>query len=256
MGQSTIPEGADEGIFETPTGFRIRWAGYAQYEFDASTAGPLVRVARETDIDQAEAARGFLFSVLPIALPFLGLEPLHGSAVGALGKRLSWCLATRGVESRALASAMVELGCSILSDDACAIDDRLQLWPGPPLVNPRWKEVALSDVASYNGKAVKAAPSSSRVPHSIAIIVRACPTPGADLQMCPLEPRRRLETLLENVRMPDLFTRLRQHRQFRVAAGLAERKCFDLIFDPMTHGPRLVAQVLTRVGTGSEPVVR
>ena len=71
-------ERAGRRAAEPETGSRIGWDEYAEYTVDPREG--IIDVAIGP-IDEEEAAAALILSVLPLILPLVGLEPLHGAAL-------------------------------------------------------------------------------------------------------------------------------------------------------------------------------
>jgi hypothetical protein len=245
--EGPFPVDVDGSFREIPHGLAIEWGGYARYEVTGDHDGAQVRVMRD-GIDEAEAARGFLFSVFPAALPLFGLEPLHGSAVEVDGGALLMLGAT-GSGKSSIAAAFGSLGYAILSDDACALDADADLWPGPPLVNPRWRGSELAVVSAYNGKVVQAGATGSRVPHELTGIVLVKPQDGTDFGVRELTSAEAFPEILANARLPGVLADLRRSTQLLIASAVARRPCVEVRFDPIRHEPDAIAtSLMTRMG--------
>ncbi|HEX5911525.1 MAG TPA: hypothetical protein VFY54_00180 [Rubrobacter sp.] len=210
----------------------IGWAGYAEYRvglhpspFAEAIIGP---------IPDSEAAVAFLLSVLPMCLPLFDVEPLHASAVRTGGGALL-CLGPRGAGKSSIAAAMESLGFSLLADDCSAIDDQLRLWPGPPLLNPRWTDAEQPIVGTYNTKDIRSPLRYSSDPHAVAGILSLAPSESAELEVKPLQANDAFVEILGNVRSPDVFAARRRTLQFRVASALSTRPAATLTFDPARH---------------------
>jgi hypothetical protein len=233
---------ADGSFQEILRGFAIEWGGYARYEVTRDHSGARVRVVRD-GIDEAEAARGFLFSVLPVALPLFGMEPLHGSAVEVEGGALA-ILGVRGSGKSSIAAAFASLGYAILSDDACALDADVHLWPGPPLVNLRRRGSQLAVVGEYNAKVVLAGATGPRVPHELTGVALVKPFEGADLGVRKLASAEAFPEILANARLPGMLASLRRSTQLMIASAIARRPCVEVRFDPNRDEPEAIATSL------------
>ena len=245
--EGPFPVDVDGSFREIPHGLAIEWGGYARYEVTRDHAGAQVRVMRD-GIDEAEAARGFLFSVFPAALPLFGMEPLHGSAVEVDGGAVLMLGAT-GSGKSSIAAGFGSLGFAILSDDACALDADAHLWPGPPLVNPRWRGSELAVVGDYNGKVIRAGAPGTRKPHELTGVVLVKPYEAADLGVRDLTSAEAFPEVLANVRLPGVLAGLRRSTQLRIVSAVASRHCAEVRFDPIRHEPDAIASALiARIG--------
>lgn len=217
---------------EERDGIIVGWGGYAEYRVvlepephAEATIGP---------IPVQEAAVGFVFSVLPLALPLFDLEPLHGSSV-AVGEGAMLLLGPRGAGKSSLAAALESVGFGLLSDDACAIDGTGQLWPGPPFLNPRWGDAHQPVIGSYNGKDVRAPSGHRPEPRAVAGVLSLVPAQGIDLGVRTLAPAEALLEILANIRAPDVFVERRRGLQLSVAALLSGRAAGTISYDPQRH---------------------
>jgi hypothetical protein len=210
----------------------IGWADYAEYRVDLHP----IPVAEATlgPIPESEAAVAFLMSVLPMALPLFDIEPLHASAV-RVEKRALVLLGPRGSGKSSTASALEALGFGLLSDDCCAIDQSERLWPGPPLLNPRWNDAQQPIVGLYNAKAVRAPLQHSSDPLEVAAVVSLEPSEDAPLEIKPLRSSEALVKILGNARAPDLFASRRRSLQLQAASTLSTRPAATLTYDPARH---------------------
>ena len=238
----SCPGDADGSFQEVLGGFAIEWGGYARYEVTRDHSGARVHVVRD-GIDASEAARGFLFSVLPAALPLFGMEPLHGSAI-EIGGGAFMMLGATGSGKSSIAAGFGSLGFAILSDDACALDADAHLWPGPPLVNPRWRGSELAVVGDYNGKVIRACAPGTRKPHELTGVVLVKPYEAADLGVRDLTSAEAFPEVLANVRLPGVLAGLRRSTQLRIVSAVASRHCAEVRFDPIRHEPDAIASAL------------
>jgi hypothetical protein len=238
---------ADGSFHDGVRGLAIEWGGYARYEVTREHAGARAHVVRD-GIDASEAARGFLFSVLPAALPLFGMEPLHGSAI-EIGGGAFLMLGATGSGKSSIAAGFGSLGFAILSDDACALDADAHLWPGPPLVNPRWRGSELAVVGEYNGKVIRAGAPGSRKPHELTGVVLVKPYEAAHLGVRDLTPAEAFPEVLANVRLPGVLPGLRRSTQLRIVSAVASSHCAEVRFDPIRHEPDAIASTLiARIG--------
>jgi hypothetical protein len=215
---------------------RIGWAGYGDYRI---TMGPAPRVRAYGPVGAEELARGFLLSVLPLALPLLDLEPLHGAAVAVHGGALL-LLGPSGSGKSSLAAALANVGHGFLADDACAVDDDGVLWPGPRLLGCRIGSAGHPVVGTYDGKMVLVPRTYNPSPRPAGWAVVLVPKPGARLKVRPVARREAVTLLLRHVRAPRLLASDRRRRQLRVVSRLAERPVAVLTYEPGVHGPAQV----------------
>jgi hypothetical protein len=217
----------------------IGWAEYAEYRVGLRPA-PFAEVTIGP-IPESEAATAFLLSVLPMALPLFNVEPLHGSAIKVLGGAVV-LLGPRGSGKSSTASAMESLGFGLLTDDCSAIDEEYHLWPGPPLLNPRWTDAQQPVVGTYNAKDVRSPALHLPDPHDVAGVLSLEPFHGAPLRTLPLRARDAFVKILGNARSPDVFASRRRALQLHVASTLSTRPAAMLTYDPARHDFDQVAQ--------------
>ena len=225
----------------TDTSLSIGWSGYASYEVEVEA--PARSITATLEVDLTEGAIAFVVSVLPLILPCWGLEPLHGSAVLA-GDGAMIVLGPSGAGKSSLAAALECRGLPFITDDASAFDEDLLLWPGPPVVNPRWTEAQQPSVGDYNDKRMRIPSrySAEPVPAAAVIVLE----PGSHTSLTVSEPKSdaRLQAILANARHGEFLRRRRSSLQFKVATGLAQLPLVTVGLDPMRHGPEDVLKAL------------
>jgi hypothetical protein len=232
-------QGTGQWLREEQDAVVVGWGGYAEYRFELRPF-PEAR-ASLAGITEEQAALGLVLSVLPLCLPLLGLEPLHGSAV-AWGGRAVLLLGDSGAGKSSLASRLAADRFGFLSDDACAIDRDGLLWPGPPLLARRTPEGAWPVVGAYDHKTVVAPPGHRAEPvHPRASFVLS-PGSGAPLRIRALGSGERLTALLRHVRAPRLLPARRRPLQLAIAARLAVLPVWEVTYE---HGLHSVAEVAT-----------
>lgn len=213
---------------EIPGGAEVGWGGDANYEVRSAHGW---RVDASIEIDEEEAAIAFVLSVLPLVLPLFGLEPLHGAALcrddGAI-----LVLGPKGAGKSSTAGCLEEMGWVFLSDDACALDDRGQLWPGPPFLNPRAKDARQPVVGTYNGKLLRSPGAHDAAPRAVQRVVVLDPRPGEQTQIQELPADQAFLSILSNVRAPSFLAERRRGLQLRVVAALAGLPTAALSYDP------------------------
>jgi hypothetical protein len=233
------PRGPGQWLREEQDALVVGWGGYAEYRFDlwpfpgahASLAG----------ITEEQAALGLVLSVLPLCLPLVGLEPLHGSAIAA-GNGAILLLGHSGAGKSSLAARLSSQGLAFLGDDACALDPDGLLWPGPPLLARRTPEGAWPVVGAYDHKTVVAPPGHRAEPvHPRASFVLS-PGSGAPLRIRALGSGERLTALLRHVRAPQLLPARRRPLQLAIASRLAVLPVWEVTYE---HGLHSVAEVAT-----------
>jgi hypothetical protein len=221
----------------------IGWGGYADYRISGEPA-PNTHWIR-ADISEEEAGIAFFFSVLPLALPLFDLEPLHGSAVETSDGPVV-LLGPSGCGKSSVAAALDSLGFPLLTDDVAAMDARLRLWPGLPLVNPRWSAAVQPIVYTYNGKPVRAAGIGRKeepaVPSAV-VLLRASNV--REPILTETGPHEGLRGVLGNSRHGWFMKERRHSLQLTVAAGLAERRVISAVWDPV-QSPETLAEILLR----------
>lgn len=223
------------------SGLSIGWSGYASYEI--SVEAPTRSVTATLEVDLTEGAIAFVVSVLPLILPCWGLEPLHGSAVLA-GDGAMVVLGPSGAGKSSLAAALERRGFPFITDDASAFDDGLLLWPGPPVVNPRWTEAQQPSVGEYNEKRMRIPSRYSAEPVPAAAVIVLEPGSHASLKVSEPKSEARLQAILANARHGGFLRKRRLPLQFKVATGLAQLPLVTVGLDPMRHGPEDVLEAL------------
>jgi hypothetical protein len=219
----------------------IGWSGYAEYVVRLHPS-PSVAATLGT-IPESEAGLAFLLSVLPLALPLFEVEPLPAVRTNRAAVLF---LGPKGSGKSSIASAMENNGFGLLADDCSAIDEHMRLWPGPPLLNPRWNDAQQPVVGTYNTKSVRAPSRYSPDPHEIASVVSLAPDAGAPLELQPLRANDAFVQILANVRSPGVFASRRRARQLRIAEALSTLPCSTLTYDPTVHPFEDVAATVAR----------
>ena len=186
---------------------------------------------------------GFVLSVLPLALPLFDMEPLHGSCV-TLGDGALLLLGPRGAGKSSLAAALDSAGFGLLTDDACAIDGSGQLWPGPPILNPRWRDARQQVIGTYNGKSIRETRAHSPKPRTVTGVLSLVPQNGADPRVRGLSAGETLASVLGNVRGVDVLTIRRRALQLKVAALLSRVPGGQVGYDPECQQFDRVAEVV------------
>jgi hypothetical protein len=219
----------------------IGWAKYASYEMHLSKEPG--RVDATLAVDPVEGAVAFVTSVLPIALPWWGLEPLHGSAVMSARGALV-VLGPSGAGKSSLAALLERRGFGFITDDASVFDESLLLWPGPAVVNPRWAGAEQPTVGDYNDKAIRVPFHHIVGPVAPAAVVVLDPAQGVHLEMHEPPLETRLRAILRNTRHGSFLLERRRDLQFRVATQLARLPNAAVRLDPQCHGPKAVMGAL------------
>ncbi|MDQ6839661.1 MAG: hypothetical protein M3137_15375 [Actinomycetota bacterium] len=227
---------SESSLVETESSLTVAWPGYGEFvvRFDRS---PELDVARN-DVDELEAAICCCQSALPMALPLLGLEPLHASAVATFAGALL-LVGPSGSGKTTLATTLLGRGHALVADDACAFDDDGRLWPGPPLMNLRPDaaagRVAGKVVGPYNEKLAMMPTRWCPAPTGVAAVVMLEPEPGTDLIFRALSAREALPAVLAHVRTPSVFVDRRRSAQLRLAARLSTGHVATMSYDQGRH---------------------
>ena len=223
---------ADDGLivhFEDEGEYRLR-LGQSPEVF--VTLGPSTEV---------EAALAFLLSVVPLALPLFDLEPFHGTALEAPQGSAVLVLGHAETGKSTTATALRGLGLRFLADDACALDERGQLWPGPPLLSIQQLGESDEEFAVYDGKSIVAVAGHDVSPRDVGAVFILRPGRDAPLGIRPLTGRRAVEAVLGEVRAPRVMPAHRERLQFEAAVALARGPVGFVGFDKARHAPADVA---------------
>jgi hypothetical protein len=191
----------------------------------------------------SEASVGFLLSVLPLALPLFAIEPLHGSSVAVNGSAIL-LLGPQGTGKSSVAAALEPLGFGLLTDDTCAIDRRGRLWPGPPILNPRWGDAQQPVIGKYNRKSLRAPLAHSPEPRPVAAVLSLTQRPVSTPTIRDLSTTDTFRHILGNVRAPDVLAARRQLLQLKVAAMLSPLPSATVGYDPGARGFDQVAEAV------------
>lgn len=238
-----MPDDPAAWVKEDDHGITVGWSGYAEYSVEVSGV-PKARAILAGASEQ-DAALAFVLSVLPLALPLFGLEPLHGSAVGCEEGALL-ILGGAGTGKSTLAAALVEQGWRFLADDACAIDGNGILWPGPPLLSLRRKERKGLVVDSYNEKTVVVPSSHFGGATVVGGVVVLAPSRTPHLEFRRLSGQEAFRNLLRHCRAPRVLSRFRQEIRLSVISRLASLPIVIFCFDPARDEPHKAAEMLGR----------
>lgn len=232
----------DTWFDEHDDGFSVGWPGYADFRFRVGDDPALT--ARSTSITEHQALLASILSIIPLGLPLLGLEPLHGAAVGCQDGALL-LIGDSGAGKSTLSREFVRRRATFLSDDVCAIGERSLLWPGPPLSCHH--EASDLTVGMYGDKHVARLPRAvcpQNVP--VAATVFLSPALGCDLEFTTLSAAESFALLLRHARTPSLFVAKRLRRQFAFVAALSTTPSFVAHYDTGCHRPEQVADALAR----------
>ena len=226
------------------TGFRIGWDEYAEYTVDLREE--IIDVAIGP-IDEDEAAAAFILSVLPLILPLVGLEPLHGSALILPAGTALLVLGVSGSGKSTTAGSLRASGLRFLADDACAIDDHGRIWPGPPLTAGQHlvPDDASRELTRYDGKRIIEVQGAGD-PLPIGATAILDPSDGARLAIRSLPAGERIAAVLRYVRAPWALPQFRQQRQLSAATAVSRHPAGIVSFSPGTHPPGDVASAIAR----------
>lgn len=220
----------------------VGWAGYAEYRVDAA--------ARSIDVllggaQEQEAAVALVLSVLPMALPLFGLEPLHASAVSIGDGGAVVILGPSGAGKSTLAVELSSLGGEFLCDDAAAVDGNGRLVPGPPVANPRQYE-STGDLAvtRYNGKEVRTIRSTPATIAPVRAVLELAPSAHEPTSVTDMRATDRFEAILRNARIPWVLQERRRSQQLARSALLARAPGARIVFDPAARNIRSTAEAV------------
>jgi hypothetical protein len=228
----SLPEGRPAWATEGDHSVVIGWAGYGEYHVSLGPS-PTVRVVGSS-VTEEQLALGFLVSVLPLALPLLDLEPLHGAALAVCDKAVL-LLGASGTGKSSLAGVLTKRGWSFLADDACALEDEGLLWPGPPLLGSRIGSAGHPVVGAYDGKTLVAPVGHEPFPRPVGAILVLAPEAEARFGIRQVGQREAVILILRHVRAPWLLAARRRTRQLRVASLLSDRPVGVLTYEPERH---------------------
>lgn len=242
--------GPPEWLLRDGDAFEVGWGGVARYRI---WGPPSPRAEIVAQGDPFTAILGFLISVLPLALPLFGLEPLHGSAVAA-GSRTVAFLGNRRAGKSAVATALIAGGATFLTDDACAFDADGLLWPGSPLLAGRAPAPPSvgTPVGIWREKKVVLAVRHDPAPRPLDALIFLDPSPGSGLRLARLAPGETIRKLLANVRAPMVLPESRRSLQFRVVSALAALPAWTAGFDPAAQDYEVLAPRLLDAVTGED----
>ncbi len=226
---------ADDGLvvhFEDEGEYRLRMG---------QTAEVFVTLGPSTEV---EAALAFLLSVVPLALPLFDLEPFHGTALETTQGSGVLVLGHADTGKSTTATALRNLGLRFLADDACAVDERGQLWPGPPLLSIQQLGESDDQFAVYDGKSVVAVSGHDAAPRDVEAVFILWPERDQPLEIRALTGRRAVEAVLGEVRAPRVLPARRERLQFDAAVTLARGPVGFVGFDKTRHVPADVASAI------------
>jgi hypothetical protein len=225
------------------TGFRIGWDEYAEYTVDPRKG--IIDVAIGP-IDEDEAAAAFILSVLPLILPLVALEPLHGAALMLPTGTSLLVVGASGSGKSTTAGSLRAHGLKFLADDACALDDDGRIWPGPPLTAAEHlvPDDASRELTRYDGKRIIEVKQGTAEPLPIGATAILDPSEGADLAVRSLSAGERIVEILRYVRAPWALRQFRERRQLSAATAVSRRPVGLVSFSPGTHQPGDVASAI------------
>jgi hypothetical protein len=148
-----------------------------------------------------------------------------------------------GAGKTTILAGQLELGATLLADDAVAVDSSGRLRPGPPYWTTRDEKPG--DGPDYLGKAVHTTDKRLVGPIRLGASIVLRPEPGSDLSIVPLEPREALLAVLSNQRSPWLFTSPpEQARRLAATAAVARIPVAVAHYDQGRHRPE---QLIRRI---------
>jgi hypothetical protein len=226
---------------EGPASLAVGWRDDAEYRLGLEPTPRVDVWLGETD--ERTALLGFMHSVLPLALPLFGIEPLHGAAV-AKGDAALLLLGPAGAGKSTIAAALEGHGFAFMSDDACAIDERGLVLPGPPLAAHDSPPPGRLLLAPYDGKVLVTPQNARATAAPPAAVVSLAPATGVEISCRALEPSEALPEILGNVRAPWALAARRVERQFQVVSRLATLPTVRVSCDLETHAaPEIAAAI-------------
>jgi hypothetical protein len=219
------------GAARPQTGFRVGWDEYAEYTVDSREG--IIDVAIGP-IDEGEAAAAFILSVLPLILPLVGLEPLHGAALMLPAGTALLVLGVSGSGKSTTAGSLRANGFRFLADDACAIDDDGRIWPGPPLTAGEHlvPDDASRELTRYDGKRIIEVKQGTVDPLPIGATAILDPSAGSGLAIHSLNADERIGEILRYVRAPWALPQIREQRQLSTATAVSRRPAGVVSFSP------------------------
>jgi hypothetical protein len=237
---------------EGPAFLAVGWRDDAEYRVSIE---PTPRVdVRLGETNEREALLGFMHSVLPLALPLFGIEPLHGAAV-AKGDAALLVLGPAGAGKSTISAALNRHGFAFMSDDACAIDDSGQVLPGPPLAAHHSPPEGWQVLAPYEEKLLASPRNARAIGAWPAAVVSLNPASGVEISRRALEPSEAFPEILGNVRAPWALPAHRVERQLRAVSRLSALPVIRVSWDLKKHPATEVAALIAAWASGN-PVWR
>jgi hypothetical protein len=209
---------------------------------------------------EREAAVAFVLAVLPLCLPLFGLEPFHGAALEVPGKGALLVTGYPEAGKSTTAAALRELGLRFLADDACALDDRGSLWPGPALLSTR--SATQEPFARFDSKNVVEIDRHEARPVPLcAMVVLESGENEPDIQIDAEDGPGAIRTVLSQLRSTWVLPGLREPRQLPAAARVAGTPVGRVRFQKGAHTPQQVARAIlawlqSAASTGHPPAPR
>jgi hypothetical protein len=227
---------------EEADGFVIGWKDEAEYSVGLS---PRPRIAAtDGGIGERDAAIMGIVSVLPLALPLFGLEPLHGSAVRVGEGGALLVLGPSEAGKSTTAKLLRQAGMPFVADDACAIDSSGMLWPGPPLLAARVARAGERALATYDGKSIDVVRDHSVRPMPVHSVVVLQPGPVERMRLEPKYGKEAFTALLSQVRSPWLMTERRRELQLMTTTTLTSANVAVLVYEHGRHSPERVCEAV------------
>jgi hypothetical protein len=227
-----------------PAGREIElgWGGYAKYQLDLHDGSARSSITLD-GATATDASLALMLTVLPIVLPLIDLEPLHGSAMGLPQGGAALLLGRSGVGKSTTAAILEDERLVRLSDDVSAVDEELRVWSGPPLFAPL-RDAQDVGWGRYDGKMVVPMKDARVRALPVRAVVVLDPAKGGTLNTSRSRGFEAVRRVLENVRSPTRLVERRQKLQLHVASELARTDVAVVSFDREHHPPTAVAQAI------------
>ena len=183
---------------ETTDSFTVGWASEAEYVISVDET-PTVTV-RLGPASETYASLSYALSILPLG-PLFDLEPFHGSVVEHEDRVLAF-LADSGIGKSTMAATFRRRGARLIADDACAVDEHGQVWPGPPsggsASGGRVEGSGRENLRRQAGRKARGSSNCAEKPSAVVVLERA-PVPAS---VEPLSGRDGLQKIFRYVRLP------------------------------------------------------